>query len=310
MRRRTVLGGVGLAGLSGVGAGACAIAPAFWKQFKAEMKRPIHPAPVIPDLSKWPDHGLYAAWLGHTTVLMKVSGWTILTDPVFSDRIGINLGLVTLGLKRLVKPAITPRRLPKIDLVLLSHAHMDHFDIPSLRALESRGTQVVTAVNTSDLLRAGRYGSVKELRWNERTRAGAIELRAIQVKHWGARMRTDTYRGYNGYVIESGRYRILFAGDTAFTPLFREARGAKPFDLVLMPVGAYNPWIYAHCTPEQAWQMANDAGAEFVLPVHHQTFQLSREPLLEPIERLYGAAGKDAHRVAADGIGQEFAIRA
>src|SRR5438270_1175988 len=179
MRRRTVLGRVGMAGLVGIGAGAYSIAPAFWKQFKAEVKRPIRPSPITPDPSKWPDRGLYAAWLGHTTVLLKVDGATILTDPVFSDRVGINLGLVTLGLKRLVKPAITLRQLPKIDLLLLSHAHMDHFDIPSLRALESRGTRVVTAVNTADLLRVGRYKSVKELRWNERTRAGAIELRAI-----------------------------------------------------------------------------------------------------------------------------------
>ena len=214
-----------------------------------------------------------------------------------------------MGLKRLVKPAVMARHLPKIDLILLSHAHMDHFDLPSLRALENRGTKVVTAANTSDLLRAGRYGSVQELRWNERTRAGAVDLRAFEVNHWGARMRTDTYRGYNGYIIESGRYRILFAGDTANTTLFRNVRGAKPFDLALMPVGAYNPWIHAHCTPEQAWRMANEAGAEFVLPVHHQTFQLSREPLLEPIERLYGSAGKDPHRIGTNGIGQEFALR-
>src|SRR5215467_7784097 len=106
MRRRTVVGGVGLAGLSGVAAGAYATAPTFWKQFSAEMGRPISPAPLTPDPSKWPDRGLYAAWLGHTTVLLKVDGTTILTDPVFSDRVGISLGLVTVGLKRLVKPAI------------------------------------------------------------------------------------------------------------------------------------------------------------------------------------------------------------
>src|SRR5436190_22071368 len=196
MRRRTVLGGVGLAGLSGIGAAAFSIAPAFWKHFSADMRRSILPAPETPDPSKWPDRGLYAAWLGHTTVFLKVDGTTILTDPVFSDRIGINLGLVTLGLKRLVKPALAFRQIPKIDLVVLSHAHMDHFDIPSLRKLENQGTHVVTAVNTSDLLRVNRYASVKELRWNERTRAGAAELRAIQVNHWGARMRTDTHRAY------------------------------------------------------------------------------------------------------------------
>jgi len=273
------------------------------------MKRPILPAPLIPDPRKWPDRGLYAAWLGHTTVLLKVDGTTILTDPVLSDKIGIGVGPVTLGLKRLVKPAISLQQLPKIDLIVLSHAHMDHFDLPTLRNLESRGTRVVTAVNTSDLLRTRRYSSVKELRWNERTRAGAAELRAIEVNHWGARMRTDTHRAYNGYTIECGRYRILFAGDTAATSVFREVRQSKPFDLALMPVGAYNPWIRAHCTPEQAWRMANDAGAEFILPVHHQTFQLSREPLHEPIERLYSAAGADSHRVATHRIGQEFAIR-
>jgi L-ascorbate metabolism protein UlaG (beta-lactamase superfamily) len=167
----------------------------------------------------------------------------------------------------------------------------------------------VTAVNTSDLLRARRYGSVRELRWNDRARAGAVELRAIEVNHWGARMRTDTQRAYNGYTIESGRYRILFAGDTAATDVFRDVRTSKPFDLALMPVGAYNPWIRVHCTPEQAWRMANDANTEFVFPVHNQTFQLSREPLHEPIERLYAVAGKDIHRIVLDRIGQEFSIR-
>ena len=78
------------------------------------------------------------------------------------------------------------------------------------------------------------------------------------------------------------------------------------FDLAIMPVGAYNPWIHAHCTPEQAWGMAEQAGAEFFLPVHHQTFMLSREPYFEPIERVYGAAGKHPDRVAVSRIGQEF----
>ena len=301
------MGGAGLAGLAGAGVAAYRTAPAFWHQFSKEWGRPILPTPNTPSL-RWPDKGLYAAWLGHSTVLLKVDGLTILTDPVFSDRVGLNLGPLTLGVKRLVKPAILPKQLPKIDLLLLSHAHMDHFDIPSLRKLEGRSTHVVTASQTSDLLRVNRFGTVQELGWNQRTRAAGIAVRAFEVKHWGARMRTDTYRGYNGYVIEAGRYRILFAGDTAATTAFRGVRASKPFDLALMPVGAYNPWIRFHCTPEQAWQMANDARAEFILPVHQQTFQLSREPLHEPMERLYAAAGKDPHRVALRAIGQEFRL--
>jgi L-ascorbate metabolism protein UlaG (beta-lactamase superfamily) len=185
---------------------------------------------------------------------------------------------------------------------------MDHFDIPTLRLLENQRTSVVTAAKTSDLLRPRLYREVREMYWGERARVGAVDIRALEVRHWGARMRTDTYRGYNGYLLEIGRYRILFGGDTAITPAFHAVRCAKPVDLAIMPIGAYNPWIHAHCTPEQAWQMGNDAGAERFIPVHHQTFQLSREPLLEPIERFYAAAGSSPERVVISRMGQEFSI--
>src|ERR1041385_7445197 len=117
-------------------------------------RRRIVPPPYSPNPRPWSDRGLYAAWLGHSTVLLKIDGVTILTDPVFSARVGIHLaGRATVGLKRLVTPALSIEQLPHIDLVLLSHAHFDHFDRPSLRKLESRGTSVVTAWKTADLLR-------------------------------------------------------------------------------------------------------------------------------------------------------------
>jgi L-ascorbate metabolism protein UlaG (beta-lactamase superfamily) len=134
-----------------------------------------------------------------------------------------------------------------------------------------------------------------------------VEVRAFEVNHWGARMRSDTYRGYNGYTLQVGNYRVLFGGDTAITSTFRTVRGSKPYDLAIMPIGAYNPWIHYHCTPEQSWQMANDAGGfEAFLPVHHQTFALSREPYREPIERIMAAAGSDTDRVVLHEIGQQF----
>src|SRR2546425_542624 len=306
MRRRLLIGGAGVTGLAGIGAFLYRTAHTFWKQYAREMGRPIG-APVLrPDPRAWPDTGLHAAWLGHSTVLLKVDGTTILTDPVFSDRAGLSLGPVTVGLKRLVAPALPLSRLPQVDLIVLSHAHMDHFDIPTLRRLEGRRTSVVTAYRTSDLLRPRRYREVREMRWGDRARVGAVELRAIEVNHWGARVRTDVYRGYNGYLIEVGRYRILFAGDTAITPAFRAVRTSRPIDLAIMPIGAYNPWIYYHCTPEQAWRMGNEAGAERFVPVHHQTFQLSREPLMEPIERFYTAAGASPERIAISRMGQVF----
>ena len=284
------------------------VAPLFWKRVAEQRKRTVLRAPRRPQHASWPDRGLFAAWVGHSTVLLKIDGVTVITDPVFSTTIGLHFGPVALGLKRLVEPALSVRELPKIDIILLSHAHMDHFDIRSLRSLESRATTVITAPRTSDLLRVKRYGAVRELAWDESARVGEIEIRAFPVNHWGARMHSDSYRGFNGYTLESARHRVLFGGDTAVTTSFRSLRKARPFDLAIMPVGAYDPWIRYHCTPEQAWQMAEDAGSEAFLPVHHQTFSLSREPYLEPIERVYAAAGKNTERVALDGIGREFSI--
>jgi len=283
-------------------------APHYWKRYTEDRKRRILPAPCRPNPVEWADRGLFAAWLGHSTVLLKINGVTLLTDPVFSMRAGIRLGPMTVGLKRLVEPALKIADLPKIDVILLSHAHMDHFDIRSLRCLERRGTVVVTAAHTSDLLRVRRYGQVRELGWGEHVSAGPFEIRAFPVNHWGARMRTDTHRGYNGYTIETPRYRVVFGGDTAATDSFRSLRKSRPHDLAIMPVGAYNPWIHYHCTPEQAWKMAEDAGSEFFLPIHHQTFGLSREPYWEPIERVCAAAGRHPERVALHRIGQEFSL--
>ncbi len=265
--------------------------------------------PSVPDPSSWDDHGLYAAWLGHSTVLLKIDGVVILTDPILSERAGLNLGVVTVGIRRRVAPALALENLPRPDIILLSHAHMDHFDMPSLRRLAHPATTVVTARNTSDLLHPKRYQRVVELGWGESTQLGDIECRAFEVNHWGARFHSDTWRGYNGYTLSNGRYRVLFGGDTALTDGFRNLRNSRPFDLAIMPIGAYTPRVYYHCTPEQAWQMGNEAGAERFLPVHHRTFELGQEPVDEPIERFYAAAGNETDRIVLSHIGQHVQIR-
>ena len=279
--------------------------PYLWDQYSRERDNPVRQPKYRPRPHAWAESGLHAAWLGHSTVLLRIDGVTVLTDPVFSNRIGVNLGLGTVGPRRLVEPALHAREIPRPDIILLSHAHMDHFDIPSLRGLESPQTQVVTASRTSDLLRVHRYGAVKELGWGDSARFGDLTVRAFEVNHWGARIQSDTFRGYNGYVIETPRYRVIFGGDTAITDTFRKLRTERRVDLALMPVGAYNPWLRAHCTPEQALRMAEDAGAERILPIHHQTFPLSREPYLEPIERLSAALGSSQERLALSAIGEE-----
>lgn len=300
--RRKWLAGLGL-GVAGVGSGlAYKAAPMFWRQFADEIGHTILPAPNRPDIASWPNTGIHAAWLGHATVYIKIDGFTIITDPVFSRWIGLNLGPLTLGLKRLIQPALELESVPKPDLILLSHAHMDHFDIPTLRAMEHPTQELVTARATTDLLRSTRYKRVQEIGWGEEIYVGPARIRAVEVNHWGARMRTDTWRGYNGYVIQIGKRRVFFAGDTANTDSFRQVGGA---DLALMPIGAYDPWIRFHCTPEQAWRMANDARADVILPVHFQTFRLSQEPSTEPIDRILNAAGAAAAtRLPLRAIGQ------
>jgi len=293
-------------GILGLANFAVKMAPQFIERVSEERKRPILSAPRHPRIHEWPQTGLHAAWIGHSSVLLSVDGFTILTDPVFSSKIGINFGVMTIGLKRLVAPALQVSGFPAPDLILLSHAHMDHFDLPSLRRLWNRESTVVTAASTSDLLCARHYRAVLELKWNQTTQVGPARIRAFEVRHWGARMRNDTHRGYNGYEIECGRYRIVFAGDTAYTDSFRHLRRSTAVDLAIMPIGAYNPWIHAHCNPEQALSMADDSGADFILPVHHRTFELSREPRSEPIERLLRAAGASTDRIIVRDIGQDF----
>jgi L-ascorbate metabolism protein UlaG (beta-lactamase superfamily) len=101
---------------------------------------------------------------------------------------------------------------------------------------------------------------------------------------------------------------VVFGGDTAFTDSFKSIRSVKKVDLAIMPIGAYDPWIAAHCTPEEALAMADHARAEFVLPVHHRTFQLSREPDHEPLERLLAAASPSEDRICVRDFGGEFQL--
>lgn len=275
---------------------------AFYRQ------TPAASAQLRPQPEQWQPKGLHAAWLGHATTLIRIDGFTILTDPVFSPRCGIDLIFGTLGPKRLVSPALTVEQLPKIDLILLSHAHFDHWDLPSLKALANTNIPIICARQTQDLLKPSLWKSIQELGWRERTQVGPANIRAIEVKHWGARIRNDTYRGYNGYLIEAGNYKVLFSGDTAYTTHFQELRSSNPIDLAIMPIGAYNPWIANHCTPEQAIQMADWANAERIMPVHHQTFTLSSEPLHEPIERLFNKLGNNNQRAVAHQIGSQWSV--
>jgi len=278
------------------------------------------PAPFKPDLSNWESHELAAVWLGHATVLLRIGGpggMTIITDPVLSSRVGVGLGLFTGGPRRLIAPALSVRELPRIDLILISHAHFDHLDRPTLARLPKR-IPVVTAHHTQDLIRDLGFRRVRELRWGERTHVGAagpggVDITAEEVRHWGARTFHDSHRGFNAYLIESGAgvsaagapppalTRVLYGGDTAYQEHFKRV---GKVDLAIVGIGAYDPYVASHATPEQAMAMADHVEASYVLPMHHSTFRLSYEPVAEPMQRMLAAAGVNADRLVIRDVGR------
>jgi len=283
----------------------------LWQEWTVERRRPIAPAFARPDPASWSDTNLTVAWLGHSTVLINFFGVILITDPVFSERIGIRLPFLTLGPKRLTAPALDFSALPLVDIVLLSHAHFDHLDRPTLKRFRPP-TSAIIAGNTRDLLRRTKFAEIICLDWGEtiqlRPRGRDVQIRAFRPNHWGARMQYDEHRRYNSYVISRQDRRIIYGADTAFTNVFAHLRDAKPYDLAIMTIGAYDPWIRAHSTPEQAIAMADAAGARFIMPVHHQTFRLSVEPFEEPIQRFSKALEHTPGRIALSNIGETFVL--
>jgi L-ascorbate metabolism protein UlaG (beta-lactamase superfamily) len=262
---------------------------------------------AVPLPASWNDNDITAAWLGHATVLINFRGMTILTDPALMTRVGANTALGTVGARRLVAPALTVRELPPIDLVVLSHAHMDHMDFATLNRLPGRPT-AVTARGTEDLLASTRLLKPRALGWGESARIetpnGEVSVTAFEVRHWGARWRWDKFRGYNGYVLERDGRKIIFGGDTAYTDSFATLRGSQDYEFAIMPIGAYQPWVESHCNPEEAIAMADAAGAGRILPIHFKTFPLGREGTVEPIERFVNALPDD--RIGWCDVGETF----
>jgi L-ascorbate metabolism protein UlaG (beta-lactamase superfamily) len=175
-----------------------------------------------------------------------------------------------------------------------------------------RPVPVVAARDTGDLVVEAGGRRITELGWGDHVtvRAGAGELRieAFEVKHWGQRWPNDRPRGYNGYVLRREGMALIFGGDTAYTELLGRLRSGGPYAAAIMPIAAYRPWIWNHCTPEEAVRMADAAGARFFVPMHHETFILSDEPVEEPRQRLEAALAAEPDRLALRRAGETFVV--
>jgi L-ascorbate metabolism protein UlaG (beta-lactamase superfamily) len=230
-------------------------------------------------------------FIGHSSFLVQAGGLNLLFDPVFSTWL--------ILLRRQRRPGVRPRDLPPIDVVLLSHAHMDHLDRASLRRVvrltrrrTGRAPVVVVPNDVGDIVRGVGFAEVIELQWWESYAAGSLTITHTPAKHWGTRWIMDGHRGYGGYLVEGGARRLYYSGDTAYFAGFREIGARLRPEVALLPIGAYTPDSYraVHTSPEDALQAFQDLGAEWMVPMHYGTFWLSEEPLEEPLPRLLASA--------------------
>lgn len=237
-------------------------------------------------------HELATTWLGHGSVVVQVEDRCVAVDPVLSHRIGVRMGRRTIGPARQMAAPIMPEALRGVDLVLITHAHFDHLDKPTLRHIATRATTVIVPHGCVRLIPRG-FKNVIPVGPGESATVDELTVHAFEPRHWGARTIVDRHRGVNSYLVESAATSVFLAGDTAHTEAF-DALG--PVDLAVFGIGAYDPWIHMHANPEQVWSMFSNLGGRFLLPVHHSTFVLSDEPKAEPMERLVSVAGHEGRR--------------
>ena len=237
-------------------------------------------------------------------------GVRVVSDPTLFNRVGLSLGsLLTIGPRRHTAPPLAPAGLQNLDVILITHAHMDHLDLPSLRALP-KSAVVIACSGCAALIRPLGFTDVRELRWGEHTEVKGLSVTAMGAKHWGVRWPPmGRAYGYNSYVLERGGTRMLLACDSAYTPLF-ETLASNPPDVAAFSIAAYNPWIHNHANPEQVWTMFQQSGARYLVPIHWGTFRLSKEPMDEPMRRLLAAAGPETNRIAIRQIGVAWSLPA
>ncbi|GAB4149570.1 MAG: MBL fold metallo-hydrolase [Ignavibacteriales bacterium] len=267
----------------------------------------------------WQSNQINISWIGHSTILINFFGKIILTDPVFFERIGIYFFGASIGPTRLTPPAISVDEIPKPDLILLSHAHMDHTDYPSLKAITKRfpnQIDVVVAHLTKDVIDDLEWKTISVLDWGDEKFFDGIKIKAFEVEHFGWRFpwekdRSRGYfidgRSYNAYLIEHQEKKILFAGDTRYTSKLNVLKDEN-IDVALMPIGAYNPWRRAHCNPEEALKMADEINSKYIIPMHCKTFAQGQEPFNEPIDWLKKSSVNYKVKVAIDEIGMTFTL--
>ena len=258
-----------------------------------ERRVPKGLLPALDPRPTWlrpPETGLRATWLGHSSVLIEIDGFRVLTDPVWGPRASPSR---LAGPKRFQPAPVALRGLPALDLVVISHDHYDHLDYPTIRELAKRGVPFVTSLGVGAHLQSWGVepSSITELDWwqSHTLARGGLTVTAAPSQHFSGRGLKDRNATlWSSMVIASDRHRVFFSGDTGLTTEYAAIAGRLgPFDLVMLEVGAFHPaWGDIHLGPAHALEAHALLGGGAFLPVHWGTFSLAMHAWDEPAETL------------------------
>jgi L-ascorbate metabolism protein UlaG (beta-lactamase superfamily) len=254
--------------------------------------RHFDPLPTAaPDLGalRHNHHHPTVTWIGHSTLLVQLDGVNLLTDPIWSERLGPLSG--TVGVRRFTPPGIGFEDLPPIDVVLISHDHYDHLDEPTVRRLaQAYNPLFVVPLGIKAWLADRGIMNVVELDWSESIGVKGVRIVCAPAQHGSGRSLVDGGRRLWASWAVIGSKRFYFAGDTGYASHFELIGHALgPFDLAALPIGSYAPRILAkpvHLSPEEALQAWRDLRATDFIGIHWGTFKLAREPYDEPPRRI------------------------
>lgn len=263
----------------------------LWKLVRESHEQPMTGEPRRAELVAAGETGV--TFIGHSSFFLQIGGKNVVVDPVFVNRLVV--------LRRQRRPGLRIEEMPPIDTVLITHAHMDHLNITSLRRIvraarrvRGRAPEIVVPHGVDDLVSQLGFRQVTTLKWWQQAEIGGLRVTMTPCRHWGARMFKDTHRHYGGYVIQSGQQSIYHSGDTAYFDGFAEIGRRLAPRIALMPIGAYFPDTYrsVHTSPEEAVRGFMEVGARWMVPMHYGTFRLGREPMEEPLQRLQAEAAR------------------
>jgi L-ascorbate metabolism protein UlaG (beta-lactamase superfamily) len=241
----------------------------------------------------------HLTWIGHATFVQRLGGLLLATDPIWSTRIHTVV--------RHAPPGVALAACPKLDIVTVSHAHYDHLDLPTLRAIGKDALYIVPKDN-ADVLRGAGLDRVVELGWWESHQVGELKVTLVPAQHWSMRAPWDKNRRlWGGFVYESPEGTSYHAGDTAFNEQVFTAIAERfpKIDWAMLPIGAYDPtWFMSrqHMGPEDAGRAWELLGARNLVAMHWGTFRLTDEPLGEPPERLRAWFAERGHDPARQWI--------